>query len=228
MARPVRTLPRSRGRGRTRGRPRRRRNPTGLENIGRNPVLQDQFLLKIWRCDCPVRPIGFRSGVVPKAFPQSFRSSVVAAMEAGLSPRQAAQRFGVSRTCAIHWYVFRSTGDTRPKGRGGDRRSGRIEAYAPEILAMLDGTGAGLTLAQLQRRLRRCGLKVSVSTIWRFLDRRGIRLKRSAGPVAQDNRVGVTPCRRRTRRIRRTDQPSQLRVGAHDLEGGPELFQVRR
>lgn len=71
-----------------------------------------------------------------RALSVDLRDRVVAAVEGGLSRRQAAARFGVSISSAIRWTALsRATGDVRPKRIGGDKRSGRIEAYAPVILA---------------------------------------------------------------------------------------------
>src|SRR3712207_7006907 len=52
-------------------------------------------------------------------------------VDAGLSCRQAAARFGGSASSAIRWQASRrSGGDARPKPQGGDRLSRKIEAHA--------------------------------------------------------------------------------------------------
>lgn len=61
---------------------------------------------------------------------------------------------------------------------GGDRRSGRIEAEAGFLLALVDETD-DITLHEMRRRLAEDrGLKVGVGTLWRFFDRRGITWKK--------------------------------------------------
>ena len=56
-----------------------------------------------------------------------LRKRVVAAVDGGLSRRQAAARFGVSISSAIRWTSrVRETGDIRPLRVGGDKRSARI------------------------------------------------------------------------------------------------------
>jgi len=120
-----------------------------------------------------------------KALPVEVRSCVIAAVEEGMSRRQAAERFGLSVACVTRWHaVYRRTGNAHPKRRGGDRRSGRIEAYAPLILALFEAK-SGITLAELQVLLAEQGVSVGIGTIWRFLDRRGIRcqgnLRRRSG-----------------------------------------------
>jgi transposase len=73
-----------------------------------------------------------------KALSVDLRDRVVAAIEGGLSCRQAALRFGVSASSAIRWRVLsRTKGDVRPGPLGGDRRSGRIEAHADLILELV-------------------------------------------------------------------------------------------
>lgn len=108
-----------------------------------------------------------------------LRDRVVAAVEGGMSRRRAASRFGVSISSAIRWTsLSRRTGDVRPKRQGGDKRSARIEAYAPVILGAVEDK-PDITLAELRELLAGEGLAVAVSTLWRFFARRKITLKKS-------------------------------------------------
>ena len=76
-----------------------------------------------------------------KALSLDLRTRVLAAIAGGLSCRQAAERFGVSASSAIRWRALECIqGDARPKALGGDRRSGRIEARAGLILALVEET----------------------------------------------------------------------------------------
>lgn len=110
-----------------------------------------------------------------------LRERVVAAVDGGLSRRKAAERFGVSISSAIRWTALvRRTGDVRPRRVGGDKRSKRIEAYAPVILAAVDKK-ADITLAELRDLLAQQGVAVAISTLWRFFERRKITLKKSPG-----------------------------------------------
>ena len=78
-----------------------------------------------------------------KALSIDLRKRVIIAIDEGASCRQAAARFGVSASSAIRWQgLLRTSGDAAPKQQGGDRRSGRIEAYAAVILGAL-GEEAG-------------------------------------------------------------------------------------
>lgn len=108
-----------------------------------------------------------------------LRSRVVAAVDGGLSRRKAAERFGVSISSAIRWAgQVRRTGDVRPRPVGGDKRSGRIEAYAAVILGAVQSK-PDVTLVELRELLADRGVSVAVSTIWRFFARHGITLKKS-------------------------------------------------
>ena len=108
-----------------------------------------------------------------------LRARVVAAVAGGMSRRQAAVRFGVSISSAIRWTsLSRRTGDVRPKQQGGDKRSARIEAWAPVILGAVEEK-PDITLAELRALLSEHGVAVAVSTLWRFFARRKITLKKS-------------------------------------------------
>lgn len=107
-----------------------------------------------------------------------LRDRVVAAVEGGLSRRQAAERFGVSVSSAIRWTsLARRTGDVRPKRQGGDKRSARIEAHAALILGAWERT-PDITLAELRAELAEHGIGVAISSLWRFFERRRITLKK--------------------------------------------------
>lgn len=111
---------------------------------------------------------------------EDLRSRVIAAVEAGSSRRAAAGRFGVGIATAIRWVrVFRATGATRAWPKGGDQRSHRIEAYREVILAAV-AAQVDITLVELADLLRReHGVQVAPSTVWRFLDRHAMTVKKN-------------------------------------------------
>ena len=120
-----------------------------------------------------------------KALSVDLRCRVLAAIDGGLSCRQAAIQFGVS---AFRWNDQRhKRGEIKSKPQGGDRRSGRIEAHATLILALVDKT-SDITLAELQAKLNEQGLHFGIGTLWRFFDRRRITYKKS--PRMQPSRTG--------------------------------------
>ena len=115
-----------------------------------------------------------------KSLSKDIRERVVSAVEAGMTRRSAAKRFGVAPSTAIKWVDrWRRTGDIGPKPRGGDHRSHRIEAHAEEILALIVGA-PDTTLAELAEHLEEShGVVAAQSTIWRLLDRRGMTFKKN-------------------------------------------------
>ena len=127
---------------------------------------------------------------MPKPLSFDLRSRVLAGVDAGLSCRRAAERFGVSVSSAIRWAALRrSDGDARPKPQGGDRLSHKTEAHAGPIRAVLDEV-PDITLPELKARLAGQGAQVSVAALWRFCHRHKItRKKRRRTP---QSRIGPT------------------------------------
>lgn len=113
-----------------------------------------------------------------KALSVDLRERVVAAVAAGASCRAAAARFGVSASSAIRWCAqSRDEGTVAPGPLGGDRRSARIEAHAPQILDLIERK-SDITLAEIQAELARAGVPAGIATIWRFFDRHRITRKK--------------------------------------------------
>jgi transposase len=107
-----------------------------------------------------------------------LRERVVAAVSGGMSRRQAAERFGVSPASAIRWCTRqRVSGTPAAKPMGGDRHSGRIEAQAEVILALVAEI-RDITLMELQAKLASQGHRFGIGTLWRFFDRHAITWKK--------------------------------------------------
>ena len=124
---------------------------------------------------------------MPKALSFDLRSRVLAAIDEGLSCRQAATRFGVSASSAIRWQAQRRAGgDARPKPQGGDRLSHRTEAYADLIHAALAEV-PDIALPELKARLAGQGALVSVAALWRFCRRH--KLTREKRPRTRPSRT---------------------------------------
>ena len=114
-----------------------------------------------------------------KALSADLRERVVRAVSDGTSCRAAAVRFGVSASSAIRWCArLRATGSVVPGSLGGDRRSGRIEAHAALILQQVERP-PDITLGELRAALAVSGITAGIATLWRFLDRHEITLKKS-------------------------------------------------
>jgi transposase len=113
-----------------------------------------------------------------KALSLDLRVRVLAAVQAGASHREAAERFGVSAASVSRWRAReREAGDARPKALGGDRRSQRIEAHHAAVLAAL-GPDKDATIEEVRRDLGAQGLSFGFGTIQRFLARHRITRKK--------------------------------------------------
>ena len=110
---------------------------------------------------------------------EDLRVRVIRAVEGGLSRNGAARRFGVSIASAVRWMAeYQRTGRTAPRPRGGDRRSGRIEAQAELLLGAITET-PDITLAELRERLIvERGEAFAISTIHDFYRRHAITFKK--------------------------------------------------
>lgn len=100
--------------------------------------------------------------------------------EEGMSRRAAAVRFGVAPSTVIELVRHRKeTGSCEALAQGGDKRSARIEAHAPQILALVDAS-PDITLVEIAEHLRiACGQRFVPSVLWRFFDRRDITFKKN-------------------------------------------------
>ena len=81
------------------------------------------------------------------------RERVIAAIDAGMSCRAAAARFGIAPSAAVKWRWL-ETGSVAPLAQGGDTRSGRIEACGAAILALVETTPTSLWPTSLWPRSR--------------------------------------------------------------------------
>ncbi|MVT71445.1 hypothetical protein GPL21_41425 [Bradyrhizobium pachyrhizi] len=109
-----------------------------------------------------------------------LRQRVVAAIDGGLSCRQAAERFGVSAASAI----ARSAGAVASKKLATSflnaravTATQRIEAHAQLILDAVTAK-PDITLAELRELLRRRGISAGIAPLWCFFQRRKITLKK--------------------------------------------------
>ena len=114
------------------------------------------------------------------------------AVAEGASCRAAAARFGVSASSAIRWCArLRETGSVVPGALGGDRRSGRIEAHAPQILAA-GGAHARPHARGAAGRFWPGPVSPSAwQRLWRFLDRHRDHAQKKTAHAAEQNRPDV-------------------------------------
>lgn len=113
-----------------------------------------------------------------------LRRRALAAVDAGMSRRAAAGRFGVSVSSVIRWDAQRrATGSFEAKRRGGDTRSRRIEARHADVMAAFEEE-RDQTLEELRARLVERGIAASSSALSRFFQRHGLTRKKSPGTLS--------------------------------------------
>ncbi len=110
---------------------------------------------------------------------EDLRIRVIGAIEGGMSRNGVARRFAVSIASAVRWMdEYLRTGRTAPKPRGGDRRSGRIEAQADLLMRATEET-PDITLMELREKLiAERGESFAISTLHAFYRRHEVTFKK--------------------------------------------------
>lgn len=112
-----------------------------------------------------------------KPYSEDLRERVVAAVEGGLSRRQAAGLFNLGISTVVHWVRrFRETGSVAAKPMGGDHRSLLTQERA-WILERIEEE-PDLTIEELRDELKGRGVIVGYGTVWRFFEREDITFKK--------------------------------------------------
>ena len=108
-----------------------------------------------------------------RAYSGDLRVRVIEAINSGLSTRQAAALFSVGIATAGTWHRFwRKTG--KAALRQGNPGGSKLDAYADFILGLIAGQ-KDITLHEIaEQLLEEHRVTVQLSTIWYFLDRRGM------------------------------------------------------
>jgi transposase len=113
---------------------------------------------------------------MPKAYSGDLRARVIEAVEAGASRREAGECFEISTSSSVRWLQrWNESGSAEPKPRGGSVSP--LEQFAAEILALI-AEQPDMTLLETVAELRKRRIRTSRSSLWRFLDRHGITLKK--------------------------------------------------
>ena len=109
-----------------------------------------------------------------------LRERIVAAREEGHSAQEVARLFRVSkRSVERYWKKYLSTGSTKPKQRGGYRRS-RLQDHDQTLRGWIKEK-KDLTLAELQERIARdLKIKLGTTALWHRLERLGLSYKKNA------------------------------------------------
>jgi transposase len=125
-----------------------------------------------------------------RAYSQDLRDRVIDAALAGLPARRAAVQFRVGIATAIGWVSrARQSGERAARRQGQPRRS-KLDPHGAFLLGLIEAT-PDMTLVEMQEHLTaERGITASVGTIWTFLDRCGLTMKKS--PRMPPNRIGPT------------------------------------
>lgn len=114
-----------------------------------------------------------------KPYSDDLRAPVVAALEGGMSCREAGALFGIAPSTAGNWHRrHRETQSLSARPMGGDRRS-KLMAHGERIAALL-GEGSELRLIDVSAVLASEGVETSSSAVQRMARRLGLRFKKNA------------------------------------------------
>jgi transposase len=119
-----------------------------------------------------------------------LRERVVAAIEAGLTHRQAGARFCVAVSTAGNWHrLSRKNGSVAPAKQGQPSRS-KLDQHEITILGMIEDR-KDIALHEIAEQLaKNHGVKAATSTVFQFLAKRGVTFKkRQAMPVSSKDRM---------------------------------------
>jgi transposase len=126
-----------------------------------------------------------------RALSQDLRDRVIEATGTGTSVRKAAARFDVGVSTAIKWVRrLRDTGE-RSARRQGRRPGSKLDAHGDFVRAVIDAV-PDTTIGELQRRLvEERGVSASTGTIWTFLDRCDLTVKKKSAYATEQDRPDV-------------------------------------
>jgi transposase len=146
-----------------------------------------------------------------RSYSVDLRERIVAGRARGQCAAELARLFGVSkRSVERYWRRRRQTGSVAPSRRGGYRRS-RLAGHDARLRAWI-AAEPGLTLAELQARLRRTlRLRLGITALWHRLERLGLSYKKNAA-------------RRRAGPARRPGRPAALAAVLPGVGGGAPGF----
>ena len=115
---------------------------------------------------------------MPKPYSNDLRERVVSAvLEEGVSRHQAATRFGVAVSTAIHWVKrFQETGDVSPGQMGGHKPRKIRDAHAAWLSSRI--RERDFTLRALVNELAERGLVVDGHSVWDFVRAEGLTFKK--------------------------------------------------
>ena len=113
-----------------------------------------------------------------RSYGLDLRQRVIEAIEGGMPSRAAARRYSIGESTAGAWHRrWRATGSLEPARRGNQGGS-VLDVHEGFLIGLINET-ADISLAEMAERLEtERSLTVDPSTIWYFLQRRGITYKK--------------------------------------------------
>ena len=122
-----------------------------------------------------------------------LRGRVISAISEGLSTREAARRFRIGIATAGQWYRrYRETGETVARKQGQPSRS-KLDPHEAFILRLIEET-PDITLAEIAEKVTsEHRVRAVASTVWMFLDRRGITFKKRRRMPASSSALTSRP-----------------------------------
>ena len=125
-----------------------------------------------------------------RAYSQDLRDRVIDAALAGLPARQAAARFGVGIATAILWVRRARQSGERMARRQGQPPHSKLDPHRTFVLELIEAI-PDMTLIEMQQRLEaERGIRASIGTLWAFLDRCNMTVKKR--PPMRRSRTGPT------------------------------------
>lgn len=113
-----------------------------------------------------------------RPYSEDIRERVVARIEGGASRREAAEHFDICPSSAIKWMQrLEKTGSCAAKPMGGSLSP--LDRHKKELLALIAET-PDATLDEIVSAMHKCKIPGSRTSLWRFLDRHGITLKKNS------------------------------------------------
>ena len=132
-----------------------------------------------------------------KPLSMDLRERIIEAIEGGLSRRAAAQRFGVSESCAIKLAArVERTGSAAPAKQGRPPGKGKLKPFASFLTAQVDDR-PDITMPELAEELMQAhGESAHPAALSKFLIRQGYSYKKNADRNRTRTRKGslATPC----------------------------------
>jgi transposase len=144
-----------------------------------------------------------------RPYSEDLRERVVAEVDEGTGVEETARRFRVGRSTIWRWLQRRrESGSVAASPMGGDRRS-RLDGERNWLLGRLEEV-PDLTLEEIRQELAERGTPVGHATVWRFLEREDLTLKKKTTSAAEQDQPDVALARRKWRRQQPRLESSKL------------------